>query len=117
MIFLAKFSVAQVLHFLPHTTVFMGVPTYYVRLMQEAGFGRDACKNMHLFISGSAPLLLDTFNEFAQRAGHTILERYGMSETTMLVSNPYDAACIGGTVGFPLSRRDRTRSKIRSVSL
>ncbi|MDO8650900.1 MAG: malonyl-CoA synthase [Undibacterium sp.] len=103
MIFLAKFNAAQVLHYLPDTTVFMGVPTYYVRLMQEAGFGRDACRNMRLFISGSAPLLLDTFNEFAQRAGHTILERYGMSETTMLVSNPYDAARIGGTVGFPLA--------------
>jgi malonyl-CoA/methylmalonyl-CoA synthetase len=102
MIFLPKFDSASVLQFLPRTTVFMGVPTYYVRLLADPSFDREACGNMRLFISGSAPLLTDTFEEFARRTGHTILERYGMSETTMLTSNPYDGKRIGGTVGFPL---------------
>jgi malonyl-CoA/methylmalonyl-CoA synthetase len=79
------------------------VPTLYVRLLAEAGLDRNACRHMRLFVSGSAPLLLDTFEQFRERTGHTILERYGMSETVMLVSNPYDAAARrGGTVGFPL---------------
>lgn len=102
MIFLPKFDVAQVMHHLPRSTVFMGVPTYYVRLLAELSFDRTRCANMRLFVSGSAPLLTDTFNEFAQRTGHVILERYGMSETNMLVSNPYDGERIGGTVGMPL---------------
>jgi malonyl-CoA/methylmalonyl-CoA synthetase len=80
----------------------MGVPTYYVRLLAEPGFDRELCAGMRLFISGSAPLLTDTFKTFAERTGHTILERYGMSETTMLVSNPYDGERVGGTVGLPL---------------
>ena len=83
----------------------MGVPTLYVRLLAEPTLTREACRHMRLFISGSAPLLLDTFVRFAERTGHTILERYGMSETVMLTSNPYDAedgARRGGTVGFPL---------------
>jgi malonyl-CoA/methylmalonyl-CoA synthetase len=74
---------------LPEATVFMGVPTLYVRLLAEGGFTREACRRMRLFISGSAPLLIETFNEFRDRTGHTILERYGMSETVMLTSNPY----------------------------
>ena len=102
MIFLPKFDGAEVIRHLPRSTVFMGVPTYYVRLLADPAFGKDACANMRLFISGSAPLLTDTFNEFIRRTGHTILERYGMSETTMLVSNPYDGKRIGGTVGLPL---------------
>ncbi|KIF83317.1 malonate--CoA ligase [Noviherbaspirillum autotrophicum] len=102
MIFLPKFDSADVIRLLPRATVFMGVPTYYVRLLAEPQFGRDACAGMRLFVSGSAPLLTDTFSEFAQRTGHTILERYGMSETTMLTSNPYDGERIGGTVGLPL---------------
>ncbi|MES2070494.1 MAG: malonyl-CoA synthase [Pseudomonadota bacterium] len=102
MIFLPKFDATQVLRYLPQSTVFMGVPTYYVRLLQEAGLDREACARMRLFISGSAPLLLDTFNEFTQRSGHTILERYGMSETTMQTSNPYTGQRKGGTVGLPL---------------
>jgi len=102
MIFLPKFDAAQIMRHLPHSTVFMGVPTYYVRLLAESSFDRTTCANMRLFISGSAPLLTDTFDEFAQRSGHVILERYGMSETTMLVSNPYDGERIGGTVGVPL---------------
>ncbi len=106
MIFLPKFNARQVIHYLPRTTVFMGVPTYYVRLLQESGFTQDICKNMRLFISGSAPLLLDTFAEFSQRLHHTILERYGMSETTMLTSNPYIGQRLGGTVGKPLAGVD-----------
>ena len=102
MIFLPKFDAAEIMRSLPRSTVFMGVPTYYVRLLAEPEFGKETCANMRLFVSGSAPLLTDTFNEFAQRTGHTILERYGMSETTMLVSNPYDGERIGGTVGLPL---------------
>ncbi len=102
MIFLPKFDGAEVIRHLPRSTVFMGVPTYYVRLLADPAFGKDACANMRLFISGSAPLLTDTFNEFIRRTGHTILERYGMSETTMLVSNPYDGKRVGGTVGLPL---------------
>jgi len=83
----------------------MGVPTYYVRLLADPGFTRETCRNMRLFVSGSAPLLMETFNAFRERTGHTILERYGMSETVMLVSNPYDPAQgerLGGTVGMPL---------------
>ncbi|HVL77433.1 MAG TPA: malonyl-CoA synthase [Noviherbaspirillum sp.] len=102
MIFLPKFDSAEVLRQLPRATVFMGVPTYYVRLLADPAFTREACANMRLFVSGSAPLLTETFNTFRERSGHTILERYGMSETTMLVSNPYDGERRAGTVGFPL---------------
>ncbi|AJC21469.1 malonate--CoA ligase [Pandoraea pulmonicola] len=106
MIWLAKFDAREVLHQLPRATVFMGVPTYYVRLLAEAGLNREICHNVRLFISGSAPLLRETFDAFRERTGHTILERYGMSETVMLVSNPYhgDAASVrrAGTVGVPL---------------
>ncbi|MBL0151914.1 MAG: malonyl-CoA synthase [Ideonella sp.] len=86
-------------------TVFMGVPTLYVRMLAEAALSPEACAHMRLFISGSAPLLTETFNEWQARTGHTILERYGMSETVMLTSNPCDARLgerRGGTVGFPL---------------
>ena len=105
MIWFARFDPAAVVKRLPEASVFMGVPTLYVRLLAEAGFGREACRNMRLFIAGSAPLLIETFNEFRERSGHTILERYGMSETVMLTSNPYhakDGERRGGTVGFPL---------------
>jgi len=105
MIWLPKLDVAAALRLLPRCTVMMGVPTYYVRLLAEPAFGRDTCRNMRLFVSGSAPLLMETFNAFRERTGHTILERYGMSETVMLVSNPYDSALgerLGGTVGKPL---------------
>ena len=105
MIWLAKFDPAAVVRRLPEATVFMGVPTLYVRLLAEPGFTREACRRMRLFVAGSAPLLIETFNEFRERTGHTILERYGMSETVMLTSNPYDpkdGERRGGTVGFPL---------------
>jgi malonyl-CoA/methylmalonyl-CoA synthetase len=105
MIWLAKFDPKVVMRKLPEATVFMGVPTLYVRLLAEPGLNRESVRNMRLFIAGSAPLLIETFTEWQQRTGHTILERYGMSETAMLTSNPYDpkqGERRGGTVGFPL---------------
>ncbi len=105
MIWLSKFDPRKVIEAMPRASVFMGVPTLYVRLLAEAGLTREAVRNMRLFIAGSAPLLIETFNAWRERTGHTILERYGMSETIMLTSNPYDAKDgerRGGTVGFPL---------------
>ena len=102
MIFLPKFDPAQILQYLPHSTVMMGVPTYYVRLLEQQGLTKSLCSAMRLFISGSAPLLLDTFHSFEQRTGHTILERYGMSETNIITSNPYAGERKAGTVGLPL---------------
>jgi len=105
MIWLARFDPKRVLEKMPEATVFMGVPTLYVRLLSEPGLTRDVVRHMRLFISGSAPLLIETFKEWQRRAGNTILERYGMSETIMLTSNPYLAEQgerRGGTVGFPL---------------
>jgi malonyl-CoA/methylmalonyl-CoA synthetase len=99
-----RFDAAAVVARLPEATVFMGVPTLYVRMLAERGLTRDACSRMRLFISGSAPLLIETFKAWQERSAHTILERYGMSETTMLTSNPYrpESARRGGTVGMPL---------------
>lgn len=105
MIWMAKFDPKRVIEKLPEATVFMGVPTLYVRLLAEPGLSRETTRNMRLFVAGSAPLLIETFVAWQQRTGHTILERYGMSETIMLTSNPYDAKLgerRGGTVGFPL---------------
>ena len=110
MIWMARFDPKRVLDKIPEATVFMGVPTLYVRLLAEPGLTRNAVRNMRLFIAGSAPLLIETFNEWKDRTGHTILERYGMSETAMLTSNPYAPDSRygnqderrGGTVGFPL---------------
>ena len=102
MVFLPRFDTAEVLAHLPEVTVFMGVPTYYTRLLAEPVFGQACCQSMRLFVSGSAPLLSETFREFEQRTGHTILERYGMSETGMLVSNPLSGERLAGTVGYPL---------------
>ena len=103
MIWFSKFDPKGVVKKLPEATVFMGVPTLYVRLLAEPGLDRQACRNMRLFVAGSAPLLIETFSEWQQRTGHTILERYGMSETAMLTSNPYKGAeRRGGTVGFAL---------------
>jgi malonyl-CoA/methylmalonyl-CoA synthetase len=102
MIWCAKFDPKVVLHHLPRATVFMGVPTLYVRLLAEPGLNFEVVRNMRLFISGSAPLLIETFKDWQVRTGNTILERYGMSETVMLTSNPYQGERRGGTVGFPL---------------
>ena len=103
MIFLSKFDSASVLRQLPRASVFMGVPTYYVRLLSDPALTHEVCKNVRLFVSGSAPLLTETFENFTEKTGHTILERYGMSETAMLTSNPYLGARKAGTVGHALS--------------
>ncbi|AWK85227.1 malonate--CoA ligase [Azospirillum thermophilum] len=102
MIFLPKFDADQVMGLLPKATVMMGVPTFYTRLLAHPGLTCEATSHMRLFISGSAPLLADTHKEFSARTGHAILERYGMTETGMLTSNPLDGDRIPGTVGFPL---------------
>ena len=110
MIWLGKFDPRVVIEKMPEATVFMGVPTLYVRMLAEPALTREAARHMRLFIAGSAPLLIETFTEWQRRTGHTILERYGMSETIMLTSNPYAADARygnqserrGGTVGFPL---------------
>ena len=102
MIWLQKFDARQVLRLLPRATVFMGVPTFYTRLLETPELDRDVCSNVRLFISGSAPLLAETHKEFTVRTGHVILERYGMTETIMLTSNPLDGERRAGTVGFPL---------------
>lgn len=106
MFFEPKFDPARALKLLPKSTVFMGVPTFYVRLLLEQDFGREQTRNMRLFISGSAPLLRETFDEFKSRTGHTLLERYGMSEGGMFTSNPYDGERRGGTVGLALPGTD-----------
>ena len=97
-----KFDAQQVLRGLARATVMMGVPTFYTRLLAEPDFGQDACRNMRLFISGSAPLQMETFRDFQTRSGHCILERYGMSEAGMICSNPLRGERRGGSVGFPL---------------
>jgi len=102
MLFEPRFDAGRALRLLREATVFMGVPTYYVRLLAEPGFTREACRHMRLFISGSAPLLKETFDDFRTRSGHTILERYGMTEGGMFTSNPYAGERRGGTVGLPL---------------
>jgi malonyl-CoA/methylmalonyl-CoA synthetase len=97
-----KFDAKEVAALLPSATVMMGVPTFYTRLLREPAFTRDACGKVRLFISGSAPLLAETFAEFESRTGHAILERYGMTETGMITSNPLDGVRAAGTVGRPL---------------
>jgi malonyl-CoA/methylmalonyl-CoA synthetase len=102
MIFLSKFDADEVIRHLPRATSMMGVPTFYVRLLQAPTLTRDLVKHIRLFVSGSAPLLADTHREWEGRTGHRILERYGMTETNMNTSNPYDGERVAGTVGFPL---------------
>ena len=102
MIFLPKFDLDTVIAHLPQATAIMGVPTFYTRLLGDPRFGRDLTAHMRLFISGSAPLLAETHRAFETRTGHQILERYGMTETSMSTSNPYDGERRAGTVGFPL---------------
>ncbi|MFN4282471.1 MAG: AMP-binding protein [Alphaproteobacteria bacterium] len=99
MILLPKFDPALVIQHLPDATLFMGVPTYYTRLLAHPQFGAERCKTIRLFVSGSAPLLSETFAAFADRTGHAILERYGMTETGMNCSNPLDGERRPGTVG------------------
>jgi malonyl-CoA/methylmalonyl-CoA synthetase len=102
MLWLPKFDAREVIGLLPHASVMMGVPTFYTRLLAEEAFGAAQCRTMRLFISGSAPLLAETFDAFRARTGHTILERYGMTETGMNTSNPVDGERRCGSVGPPL---------------
>jgi malonyl-CoA/methylmalonyl-CoA synthetase len=102
LLLLSKFDAALTLQHMPKATVFMGVPTYYTRLLQHAGLNRESSAGMRLFVSGSAPLLAETHREFLERTGHVILERYGMTETLMNTSNPYDGVRLPGSVGKPL---------------
>jgi malonyl-CoA/methylmalonyl-CoA synthetase len=102
MIFLPGFDLDTVLRLLPQATTLMGVPTFYTRLLGDARFTRDLVAHMRLFVSGSAPLLAETHREFHARTGHRILERYGMTETNMNTSNPYEGERRAGTVGLPL---------------
>ncbi|WP_306153041.1 malonyl-CoA synthase [Roseovarius sp. MMSF_3281] len=102
MIFLPKFDLDQVIDRLPDATSMMGVPTFYTRLLGDERFTKDLAQHMRLFVSGSAPLLAETHLQFEARTGHRILERYGMTETNMNTSNPYDGERRAGTVGFPL---------------
>jgi malonyl-CoA/methylmalonyl-CoA synthetase len=98
----SKFDAADAVRRLGDVTVFMGVPTHYTRLLQEEGLNRESAGRMRLFVSGSAPLLAETHQEFSRRTGHHILERYGMTETLMNTSNPYEGARVPGSVGPPL---------------
>ena len=100
--FLKKFDVDDIILNLPSTTVMMGVPTFYTRLLTNNKFNEEITKNIRLFISGSAPLLTETHKEFEYRTGHKILERYGMTETNMITSNPYIGERKAGTVGMVL---------------
>ena len=102
MIFLPKFDAAQVHALFPKATAVMGVPTFYTRFLTLPALSRESTSHMRLFISGSAPLLAETHREFQERTGHAILERYGMTETQMNTSNPFEGDRVAGTVGFPL---------------
>ena len=102
MLFLAKLDAKLILGLMPRATAMMGVPTFYTRLLKEPGLTREATAGMRLFVSGSAPLLAETHRDWSARTGHAILERYGMTETNMNTSNPYEGTRIAGTVGHPL---------------
>jgi len=102
MIFLPKFDLDTVIARMPEATAMMGVPTFYTRLLDDPRLGRDLTGHMRLFVSGSAPLLAETHARFEARTGHRILERYGMTETNMNTSNPYEGERRPGTVGLPL---------------
>lgn len=102
MIFHQSFNVDNVIAALPDASMMMGVPTFYSRLLSSDAFTKELIKDMRLFVSGSAPLSAEVHKEFEARTGHAILERYGMTETNMNTSNPYDAERVPGTVGFPL---------------
>ena len=102
MVFLGKFESGAAVKQMATATVLMGVPTFYTRLLSDPGFTRDAAAGMRLFIAGSAPLSADTHRAFEERSGHRVLERYGMTETGMLTSNPYEGERRAGSVGLPL---------------
>ncbi|KAA0077703.1 malonyl-CoA synthase [Tardiphaga sp. P9-11] len=102
MIFLPKLDPELIIKLMSRATVLMGVPTFYTRILQSPNLSKETCGHMRLFISGSAPLLADTHREWFARTGHAVLERYGMTETNMNTSNPYDGERVPGAVGFPL---------------
>jgi malonyl-CoA/methylmalonyl-CoA synthetase len=102
MIFLPKLDPDLIIKLMARATVLMGVPTFYTRLLQNPALSKETTKHMRLFISGSAPLLAETHREWSARTGHAVLERYGMTETNMNTSNPYDGERVPGAVGFPL---------------
>ena len=102
LIFLPRFDADEIMRLLPKATAMMGVPTFYTRLLARPDFTRELVAHVRLFVSGSAPLSAETHKEFQERTGHAILERYGMTETNMNVSNPYDGERVPGSVGFPL---------------
>ena len=106
MLFRRKFSADDALAQMPEATAMMGVPTFYTRLLQHEGLTGNATRHMRLFISGSAPLLAETHKAFFERTGHAVLERYGMTETSMNASNPYGGERRAGTVGFALPHID-----------
>lgn len=101
-ILLPKFEVEAIIRFLPQCTVFMGVPTYYARMLNDKYFNHHVCAHMRLFVSGSAPLPVDIYDRFRVLTGHTILERYGMTEAGMICSNSLEGPCLAGKVGMPL---------------
>jgi malonyl-CoA/methylmalonyl-CoA synthetase len=100
--FYAGFDCDALIRDIPKATALMGVPTFYTRLLDDPRFDAELTKSMRLFVSGSAPLLAETHIQFEERTGHRILERYGMTETNMNTSNPYDGDRRAGTVGYPL---------------
>ena len=102
LVYLPRFDLDQIMEALPRANTMMGVPTFYTRLLTRPDFDRDRCAHMRLFVSGSAPLSAETHAEFLERTGHAILERYGMTETNMNTSNPYEGERRAGTVGMPL---------------
>jgi malonyl-CoA/methylmalonyl-CoA synthetase len=102
MVWLPKFSDAEVLAGLKQATVMMGVPTFYTRLLANPGFTRELASGLRLFVCGSAPLLPSTFAEFEERTGQRILERYGMSEAVIITTNPLAGGRVAGSVGYPL---------------
>ncbi len=101
-VFMPKFDLDEIIGRMPNATTMMGVPTFYTRLLDDDRFTKNLAAHMRLFVSGSAPLLAETHVQFEERTGHRILERYGMTETNMNTSNPYDGDRRAGTVGFPL---------------
>jgi malonyl-CoA/methylmalonyl-CoA synthetase len=102
MLFLPKFDVDEIFRLMPRATSLMGVPTFYTRLLKDKRLSRETAGHMRLFVAGSAPLLADTHREWQNVTGHAVLERYGMTETNMITSNPYDGDRVPGAVGFPL---------------
>jgi len=106
MVFMPKFDRDAIIAAMPHSTALMGIPTFYTRLLDDDRLNQNLTKGMRLFISGSAPLLAETHLQFEERTGHRILERYGMTETNMNTSNPYEGERRAGTVGFPLAGVD-----------